>query len=207
MTMMFQHLGERGLVIAAPLTVSVQSLGHQTFRLLVKTADTVAITDCTIVIVATPEFSIQGRDEPSHSHGAILPYPVPHVPDGCSQFHTRSSAFYYRFPVIGYTPSKLKAEKIKAGTRSDMAPERNHPRLVRRQFQTEFLHPPTENPEETVSVLPVGESAYEVVGVSTSYAGLQPLTNQSQKRAIINTVLQHLNQPVEERFIQVVRTS
>ena len=95
-----------------------------------------------IIAVVPPQFGVQVPEHVPHPAATRFPTPGGEPLDRVPQFLARRAALQMRLARTIGAPAKLKAYEVKTGAAPGvLATERDHPRLVRRPFQSKLAQP------------------------------------------------------------------
>src|SRR6267143_1394577 len=149
---------------ASPLTAPIEPLEQNATGFVVVATQALGVSYDSIVVPVARILGPQGLHQLGQRAAPFGLDPFGEPLDRSAQFLAAGAALASGLPTVASSPGKLKSQEvIPPVVPSTPRPETNPFRLVRRQFQSEFLHPFGQRRLERLSLVPVIEATHKVV--------------------------------------------
>ena len=149
---------------ASPLTAPIEPLEQNATGFVAVATQTLGVSYDSIVVPMARILGPQGLHQLGKRTAPFGLDPFGEPLNRSSQFLATGAALNGGLPAVASPPGKLKSQEIKPTVvPSTPRPKTNSFRLVRRQFQSEFLHPFSQRRLERLGLVPVIEATHKVV--------------------------------------------
>src|SRR2546425_1528567 len=149
---------------ASPLTAPIEPLEQNAAGLVAVATQALGVSYDSIVVPMARILGPQGLHQLGKRTAPFGLDPFGEPLNRSSQFLATGAALNGELPTVASPPGKLKSQEVKPTVvPSTPRPKTNSFRLVRRQFQSEFLNPFSQRHLERLGLVPVIEAAHKVV--------------------------------------------